>query len=169
MPSSKSREISDSLATLSTREGLTRKLLTPTSRSHHAYLAYNYPDHECDRESNLSRLTVELFCPAKSSSYINWLRLCDPYRVREGPNFSRQLNNMAPPINYACYLGLLEIVRVLRDTGTGIHASAPGIRESAGQTPLSNAIVGRHETVVKFLLASGAEVNSASAFGRTAL
>ena len=76
---------------------------------------------------------------------------------------------MAPPINYACYMGLLEIVRVLRDAGTDIHASALGIRESAGRTPLSNAVVGRHEGVIRFLLGSGVDVNHASDWGRTAL
>ena len=146
-----------------------KEMLTPKSLSHHAYLAYNCPDHEYDRNSNLTRLTVELLSPEKSSSYINWLRLCDPYMVRDGTNFSRQLNNMAPPVNYACYMGLLEIVRVLRDAGTDIHASAPGIRESAGRTPLRNAVVGRHEGVIRFLLGSGVDVNPTSDWGRTAL
>ena len=135
----------------------------------HAYVAYKSIHYQRDRKSNLTRLSLELLRPEKSSSYINWLRLSDPYRVREGTDFSRQLNRLAPPMNYACYLGLLEIVHSLRDAGADIHASAPGVRESAGRTPLSNAIVGRHEEVIRILLESGVDVNPPSAWGRTAL
>lgn len=133
----------------------------------HARIAFENPDHKRDSESNLTRLCVDLLSPEKSSSFINWLTLCDPCD-RKRIDFGRTLENMAEPLHYACYAGLLEVVRILRDNGADVNSRAPGDKWVI-RTPLKGAIQGSSEGVVGFLLASNVDINAVNDWGCTAL
>lgn len=133
----------------------------------HAKAAYDSPNHRSNPNSNLTLLSVKLLSQ-ENPSFINWLRLCDPCEPRLGASDKRTRENMGRPLYYACYTGLLEVSRILRDRGVDLNASAPDGR-LVGRRPLNGAILGKHENVVSFLLESGVDVNAVSDWGTTAL
>lgn len=133
----------------------------------HAKVAYDNPHHKNDPTSNLTRLCVKLLSQ-ENPSFINWLRLCDPCNPRLGANDKRTHDNMGCPLYYACYAGLLEILRILRDKGVDLDARTPDGR-LLGRRPLNGAISGRHEKVISFLLESGVNLNAVSDWTTTAL
>ena len=134
----------------------------------HARLAYETLEIRPEGKDNLTRMCVELLSPERSSSFINWLRLSDPYQFRQGANFERILKEMPTPLFYGCYLGLLEVVEVLVSAGADLNGHKYNTNMSS-MTPLSGAIGGGYEAVVQFLLDCGVNVNLTSVWGRTPL
>ena len=135
---------------------------------HHARVAYESPEFPPEGKDNLSRMCVDLLNPERSSSFINWLKLSDPYRFRQGTNFDRTLEKMPTPLFYACYLGLLEVVKILVGAGVDLIGSSSG-NNMFSMIPLNGAIDGGNEAVVQFLLDCGVNVNFASEWGSTPL
>ena len=135
---------------------------------HHARIAYQSPELRPEGKDNLSRMCVDLLNPERSSSFINWLKLSDPYRFRQGTNFDRTLEKMPTPLFYACYLGLREVVEILVGAGADLIGSSFGNNMSS-MTPLNGAIEGGNEVIVQFLLDRGANINSVSEWGCTPL
>ena len=135
---------------------------------HHACFAYQSPELQPEDKDNLSRMCVDLLNPERSSSFINWLKLSDPYRLRDGHRFDRTLEEMPTPLFYACYLGLRQVVEILVGAGADLVGSNSGNNMSS-MIPLIGAIEGGNEAVVEFLLACGVDVNSVGGWGSTAL
>ena len=135
---------------------------------HHARIAYQSPELRPEGRDNLNRMCVALLSPERSSSFINWLKLCDPYRFRQGTNFNRTLEKMPAPLFYACYLGLREIVEILVGAERDLIRSK-SCNNRSSMTPLTGAINGGNETVVQVLLDCGMNVNFVSESGRTPL
>lgn len=135
---------------------------------HHARIAYDSPELPLEGKDNLSRMCVDLLNPERSSSFINWLKLSDPHRFREGHRFDRTLEEMPSPLFYACYLGLRDVVEILVGTGADFIGSSFGNNMSS-MRPLNGAIDGCNEAVVQFLLDCGVNVNSVSEWGSTPL
>ena len=135
---------------------------------HHARIAYQSPELRPEGKGTLTRMCVDLLSPERSSSFINWLKLSDPYRFGQGTNFNRTLEKMPTPLFYACYLGLHEVVKILVGAGADLIGSNSGNNMSS-VTPLNGAINGGNEAVVKFLLDCGTNVNFVSEWGRTPL
>lgn len=133
----------------------------------HAKAAYDCPEQIISSDSKLTELIVKLL-DQNSPRFVNWLRLCNPCEPRQGASNKRSRENMASPLYYACYAGLLEVSRILRDQGADLNESAtfPG---SGERKPLNGAILGGHESVIHFLLESKADINALSEWGRTAL
>lgn len=134
----------------------------------HARIAYQSPELRPEGKDNMTRMCVDLLNPERSSSFINWLKLSDPYRFRQGTNFYRTLEKMPTPLFYACYLGLREVVKILVGAGPDLIGSISGNNMSS-VTPLKGAIKGGNDAVVKFLLDCGTNVNFVSEWGRTPL
>lgn len=134
----------------------------------HARIAYESPELRPEGKDNLTRMCIDLFKPERSSSFINWLKLSDPYRFRQGTNFDRTLEKMPTPLFYACYLGLREVVEVLVGAGAELIGSNSSNNKSS-VAPLNGAINGGNEIVVKFLLDCGMNVNFVSDRGRSPL
>ena len=135
---------------------------------HHARIAYQSPEFCPGGKDNLTRMCVDLLNPERSSSFINWLKLSDPYRYRQGTNFNRTLEEMPTPLFYACYLGLREVVEILVGAGADLIGSNSG-NSMSRVTPLNGAINGGNPAVVKFLLDCGMNVNFVSEWGRIPL
>ena len=136
---------------------------------HHARIAYESPELPPEGKDNLSRMCVDLLNPERSSSFINWLKLSDPYRFRQGTNFDRTLENMPTPLFYACYLGLREVVEILVGAGADLIGSSSGNNNMSSMTPLNGAIDGGNEAVVQFLLDCGVNVSFVSEWRKTPL
>lgn len=132
----------------------------------HAKAAYDYPDHANDPNSSLTLLSVRLLSQ-DSPSFVCWLRLCNPYEPRQGVSDKRTRENMCSPLYYACFLGLLDVVRVFRDHDAEFSKSAV-VGRTMSRRPLNGAVLGKNEQVVSFLLDSGVDVNSATDSGKTA-
>lgn len=135
---------------------------------HHARSAYQSPELQPEDKDNLSRMCVDLLNPERSSSFINWLKLSDPYRLRDGHRFDRTLEEMPTPLFYACYLGLREVVEILVGAGADLVGSSSG-NNTSSMAPLNGAIEGGNEAVVEFLLGYGVDANFVGAWGSTAL
>ena len=135
---------------------------------HHARIAFESPKLPPEGNDNLSRMCVDLLNPERSSSFINWLKLSDPYRFRQGTNFDRTLEKMPTPLFYACYLGLREVVEILVGAGADLIGSSSG-NNMCSMTSLNGAIDGGNEAVVQFLLDCGVNVNFVSEWGRIPL
>lgn len=133
----------------------------------HAQISYSCSESE-DEATNLTRLGIRLLSPAQSSSYINWLRLCDPCEPWRGVDDGRDLKSTGSPLFYACCTGLLEVARALLDQGADINSCNP-CRRLMTMTPLNGAIFGGHFHLVKFLLESGVNVNAIDDWERTPL
>lgn len=134
----------------------------------HARIAYQSPELRPEGKDNLTRMCVDLLNPERSSSFINWLKLSDPYRFRQGTNYERTLEEMPTPLFYACYLGLREVAEILVGAGADLIGSNSSNNISSA-TALNGAINGGNEAVVNLLLDSGMNVNSVSEWGRTPL
>ena len=135
---------------------------------HHARLAYESPELPPEGKDNLSTMCVDLLNPERSSSFINWLKLSDPYRFRQGTNFDRTLEKMPTPLFYACYLGLREVVEILVGAGADLIGSGSGNNISS-MTPLNGAIDGGNEAVVHLLIDCEVNVNCVNEWGSTPL
>ena len=135
----------------------------------HAKSAYDLSDgrNSMNENEDLTHLVVQLL-DDKTSSFINWLRLCDPCEPLDGADDTRVIECMASPMFYACYLGLKDVARLLQDQGVSINAYST---RSAGSdnTPLNGAILGGHPHMVKYLLDCDVDVNAPSHWGRTSL
>ena len=134
----------------------------------HARIAYQSPGLLPGGNDNLTSMCVDLLNPEKSSSFINWLKLSDPYRFRQGTNFERTLEEMPTPLFYACYLGLREVAEILVGAGADLIGGKSGNNMSSA-TALNGAINGGNEAVVSLLLDCGMNVNFVSEWGRTPL
>ena len=135
---------------------------------HHARFAYQSPELQPEDKDKLSRMCVDLLNPERSSSFINWLKLSDPYRLRDGHRFDRTLGEMPTPLFYACYLGLRQVVEILVGAGADLVGSSSG-NDMSSMTPLIGAIEGGNEAVVDLLLECGVDVNVVGGWGSTAL
>ena len=134
----------------------------------HAQIAYQSPELRPEGKDSLTSMCVDLLNLERSSSFINWLKLCDPHRFRQGTNFERTLEKMPTPLFYACYLGLREVAEILLGAGADLVGSSSGNNMSSA-TALNGAINGGNEAVVSLLLDCGMNVNSVSEWGRTPL
>ena len=134
----------------------------------HARIAYQSPELRPEGKDNLTRLCADLLNPERSSSFINWLKLSDPYGFRQGTNFERTLEEMPTPLFYACYLGLREVAEILVGAGADLIGRNSG-NNIFSATALSGAINGGNEAVVNLLLDCGMNVNFESEWGRTPL
>ena len=135
----------------------------------HAKYAYDLSvgHNSMSENKDLTHLVV-LLLNDKSSSFINWLRLCDPCEPREGIDDTRVLECMASPMFYACYVGLKDVVRVLHDQGMSINPCKTH-RGVSKMTPLNGAILGGHPHIVEFLLDRDVNVNAVSCWGWSSL
>ena len=134
----------------------------------HARIAYQSPELLPEGKENLTSMCVDLLNPERSSCFINWLKLSDPYRFRQGTNFERTLEEMPTPLFYACYLGLREVAEILVGAGADLIGGKSGNNMSSA-TALNGAINGGNEAVVSLLLDCGMNVNFVSEWGRTPL
>ena len=134
----------------------------------HARIAYRSLELRPEGKDNLTRMCVDLLNPERSSSFINWLKLSDPHRFRQGTNYERTLEEMPTPLFYACYLGLREVAEILVGAGADLIGSSSG-NNMPRATPLNGAINGGNEAIVSLLLDCGMDVNFVSEWGRTPL
>ena len=134
----------------------------------HAQTFCSSSKHEKNGEVSLTQLAIRLLNPQQKSCYINWLRLCDPSEPWQGVDDKRVLKSMAAPLFYACYTGLIEVVRELLDQGADLNYHQ-GLGRLVTPTPLNGSILGGHAPMVKFLLDSGVQVNAIGDWGRTSL
>jgi ankyrin repeat protein len=102
----------------------------------------------------VSRLAIHLMA-REEPAYLNWLRLHDPDRPRQGTNLERSLDSVPMPLYYAALLGFSTIARLLLDQGADINAQGGRYGNA-----LQAASWGGHEQIVKTLLDKGADVNA---------
>lgn len=54
----------------------------------------------------------------EGANFLNRLRLCDPEIIRQGSDFTVHFQNFETPSDYACYLGLTDVVSKLVETNS---------------------------------------------------
>lgn len=94
-------------------------------------------------------------------AYASWL--CKPevarYLVQQGADLKASGGsiNGDRPLHWAIYAGCIEIVRILVDAGADINVKP----DAACGPPLYHAIIGHHDDIAKYLVARGANLESA--------
>jgi ankyrin repeat protein len=116
--------------------------------------------NEMERVSQLAMSLMAFREPA----YLSWIRLHDPDRPWEKPDFEKSVEDVPVPLYYAAQLGLDTITKLLLHRGDGVNAQG-GYYGNA----LQAASVGGHEQVVKMLLDRGGNVNAQGGYYGNAL
>jgi hypothetical protein len=100
----------------------------------------------------VSVLVMNLFS-AEKGSYLNWVRLWDPYH--KYCDMTRTFEIIAPPLHYASLIGLLESVRRLLASGADVNVEGEYFENA-----LQAASYRGHHAIVLQLLKFGADVNT---------
>ncbi|KAH0559449.1 hypothetical protein GP486_004039 [Trichoglossum hirsutum] len=111
----------------------------------------------------LDHLTAKLFGLEKDC-FLNWIRVYDPDLPWAEPDFSREVESIAPQLYYASLLGLNQVVQQLLERSADVNAQG-------GR--LSNALQAAshygHVQVVQQLLERGANINAQGGYLGNAL
>ncbi|KAL9116967.1 MAG: hypothetical protein Q9187_006501, partial [Circinaria calcarea] len=122
------------------------------------YAAENWYKHarivQTDSQETLNTMIFRLLDETRDSSFYNWLRVFQPDRPWYGQKMQLDLTEIGRPVYYASYLGLLEMVKRLLETG----GNANSIGGYYGNS-LQAAAVRGYEKVVRLLLQRGADIN----------
>ena len=130
------------------------------------YAARYWMDHARAAGQDTGRvneLGMELLL-SKGDAYVNWIRLWNPERPRQGPDITMSAKDIAPPLYYASLSGLIGPVKVLLGKGADVAAKSRG-----GSTALHGAAGNGHEAVIRLLLEEGADIESKDENERTPL
>jgi ankyrin repeat protein len=117
---------------------------------------------------------VMRFFKGESSAFQNWIRMHDPDRPYESPNFERDADDIASPVYYASLLGLRFVLHELLDLEKEEGARASKLQELSSSSvsslvnvqggDFSNALQAAcwrgNEKIVQLLLDKGAAVNA---------
>jgi len=117
---------------------------------------WTYHARSCTfNKDSTQKLVMKLFS-AGDGAYLNWIRIHDLDYPGQGLRTRKQAADVAPPLYYASLAGLTESVRyLLHDVGADVNA-----RGQWDTSALCTASEHGHETVVKLLIAAGADVNA---------
>ncbi|KAF1955322.1 ankyrin, partial [Byssothecium circinans] len=107
-----------------------------------------------DQSKDTSRVASRLFSK-DNPAYINWIRLYDPDRPQDKPDFHRGPWEIPNPLYYAGLSGLRNVVKLLLNKDADVNAQG-GEYGNALQVASSRG----HEQIVKLLLDKDADVNA---------
>jgi hypothetical protein len=125
--------------------------LAQYSAEHWIIHTHNAEEHD----NRLSYLATKLLSTG-DGAYLNWLRLYDPDKPWEKPDFRRELDQCPNPLYYASLGGLANTASRLVQEGADVNAQGGGDYGNA----LQAASAGGHDKTVELLLSRGADVNA---------
>jgi ankyrin repeat protein len=134
--------------------------LTPNTSQEYPltrYAAKYWAKHAKARDASeapLDLLTTKLFGLEKDC-FLNWIRMYDPDLPWAEPDFSREVESIAPQLYYASLLGLNQVVQWLLERGVDINAQGGRLFSA-----LQAASFYGHVQVVQQLLERGANINA---------
>ena len=91
----------------------------------------------------------------KKNAYLNWLRIHNPDRSWEMPDFKKILKLLPAPLYYASLFGLRRVVELLVEKGADVNAQGGDYGNA-----LQAASYRGHEAIVRLLVDNGADVNA---------
>ncbi|KAI9776989.1 MAG: hypothetical protein M1839_009133 [Geoglossum umbratile] len=109
-----------------------------------------------DASPGITDLSMALFDTKRGAQFFNWLKLYDPgyFWTRIDPKGEIKKDVL---VNYACRLGIFEVVEMLLASGADVNTTASA---NSGRTALEVASWGGYFEVVERFLAAGADVNT---------
>jgi ankyrin repeat protein len=127
----------------------------------HWYIHFGKGDEDCD---SLNCLATD-FLESKDNGFENWIRIFDPddyYRFNNRPDLQRPSEDIAPPLYYACLLGLYQPLQSLLEN----DSVKKRINATGGKfgTALQGASYEGRQQIVQVLLNHGAGVNAQGGF-----
>jgi hypothetical protein len=130
------------------------------------YSAQHWIFHTCNGEEDDNRLSylAAKFLSTGKGAYLNWLRLYDPDKVLDTPNFRRELDSCPNPLYYTSLGGLAITACRLVEEGADVNAQG-GEYSNALQAASDRG----HDKIVDVLLSKGADVNAQGGFYGNAL
>ncbi|RSM04434.1 hypothetical protein CEP52_006831 [Fusarium oligoseptatum] len=114
-----------------------------------------YHARKAAADDELRSLTMNLFAPDARDNFMSWVQVLNADSPFKWNVFPRH----ATPIYYAASLGLDEAVESLLALTWGEEINAPGSR--FGGTPIHAAAIRGHVTIIKKLIAAGADPGKA--------
>ncbi|KAI9868362.1 MAG: hypothetical protein M1813_005805 [Trichoglossum hirsutum] len=127
------------------------------------YAAKYWAKHAKARDAPLDPLTTKLFGLEKDC-FLNWIRMYDPNLRWAEPDFSREVESIAPQLYYASLLGLNQVVQRLLERGVDVNAQGGRLF-----SVLQAASYYGHVQVVQQLLERGAKINAQGGYIGNAL
>ena len=104
-------------------------------------------------EQTLDSLILQLL-DSRDECFANWIRIYDPDAPWEPPNFTRNIETIAPPLYYMSLSGLVGATKILLERG----ADANELSRGRGNAAQAGASQGRG-VVLRWLPGNGASVN----------
>ncbi|ORY14382.1 hypothetical protein BCR34DRAFT_231296 [Clohesyomyces aquaticus] len=121
------------------------------------YSAEFWSSH-AQKRGNLTKETTQIavrLCSRESFAYINWIRLWNPDKPWDTPDFWKGPKKIPNPLYFAALLNLRDMVKVLLDKDADVNAQGGDYGNA-----LQAASYRGHEAVVTMLLDKDADVNA---------